>query len=155
MSHTHAHARSLQGANRLVFDALRQSDKPLGAYDLLAALGASGVKNPPTVYRALKRLVTLGLAHRIASLNAFIACDREHTTDVVGFAVCKTCGQVEEFDDQLLDAVILRLGEKCRFQTEQRVVELVGVCRNCGDADNSNDEPKNKKNNKDAKPCST
>jgi Fe2+ or Zn2+ uptake regulation protein len=73
----------------------------------------------------------------------------------VGFAVCKTCGQVEEFDDQLLDAVILRLGQEHRFQTEQRVVELVGICRNCDDSNNKSAEPKNNKNNSEAKPCST
>lgn len=101
-----SHSAALQGANRLVLEILQKSDKPLGAYDLLSALGQSGIKNPPTVYRALKRLTALGLAHRIASLNAFVACQCEHEGSVVGFAVCKSCKQVEEFEDHSLDDVI-------------------------------------------------
>jgi Fur family zinc uptake transcriptional regulator len=128
---------SLQGANRLILETLRQSNKPLGAYDLLSVLGAQGVKNPPTVYRALKRLVTLGLAHRVASLNAYVACCREHENDVVGFVVCRSCKHVEAFDDASLDAVIQKLGQQKRFQAEQRVVELVGICRECAEANES------------------
>jgi Fur family zinc uptake transcriptional regulator len=129
-----SHASSLRGANRLILETLRQSNKPLGAYDLLSVLGAQGVKNPPTIYRALKRLVTLGLAHRIASLNAYVACRREHKNHVVGFVVCRNCKQVEDFEDGSLDAVIHKLGQQKRFQTEQRVVELVGICRSCAEA---------------------
>ncbi|MEJ2123332.1 MAG: transcriptional repressor [Alphaproteobacteria bacterium] len=134
-----SHAHSLQGANRLILETLRQSNKPLGAYDLLSALGAHGVKNPPTVYRALKRLVTLGLAHRVASLNAYVACRREHKNHVVGFVVCRNCKHVEAFDDASLDAVIQKLGNQRHFQTEQRVVELVGICQECAEI-NENDE---------------
>jgi Fur family zinc uptake transcriptional regulator len=129
-----SHASSLQGANRLILETLRQSNKPLSAYDLLSVLGAQGVKNPPTVYRALKRLITLGLAHRIASLNAFIACRQEHENDVIGFAVCRNCREVEAFEDGMLDAVIQKLGQQKSFQTEQQVIELIGICRKCTDA---------------------
>ena len=127
-------ASSLQGASRLILETLRQSDKPLGAYDLLSALGTQGVKNPPTVYRALKRLVTLGLAHRITSLNAYIACRYEHENDVIGFVVCRNCRQVEPFEDGVLDAIIQKLGQQKSFHTEQQVVELVGICRKCAEA---------------------
>jgi Fur family zinc uptake transcriptional regulator len=128
---------SLKGANRLILETLRQSKKPLGAYELLSVLGSKGVKNPPTVYRALKRLVTLGLAHRITSLNAFIACRYEHENDVIGFVVCRNCRQVEAFEDGLLDAVIHKLGQQKHFQTEQQVVELVGICQECAEASES------------------
>lgn len=129
-----SNASSLQGANRLILETLRQSNTPLSAYDLLSVLGAQGIKNPPTVYRALKRLVALGLAHRIASLNAFIACCQEHENNVIGFVVCRNCREVEAFEDGVLDAVIQKLGQQKRFQTEQQVIELVGICRKCAEA---------------------
>lgn len=121
----------LRGPNRVVWDALRESRKAISAYDLLATLKQGGVNNPTTVYRALYKLVKLGLVHRIAALNGFIACHARNKHGVVGFTVCRSCKQVVEIDDPSLDEIIRRLGHEHHFHTEYEIVELVGVCRHC------------------------
>jgi Fur family zinc uptake transcriptional regulator len=57
-----------------VLEMLVTPPRPLNAYDLMAKLTPLAIASPPTVYRALKRLISDGKVHRIESLNAFIAC---------------------------------------------------------------------------------
>ena len=62
---------------RRVLELLLEAGQPVKAYDLIAAYGQSGVPaKPPTVYRALEFLSQQGFAHRIESLNAYVACRR-------------------------------------------------------------------------------
>ena len=57
-----------------MLELLLEADGPLKAYDLIAAFGEGGEPaKPPTVYRALEFLERLGFAHRIESLNAYVA----------------------------------------------------------------------------------
>ena len=123
--------------NQLVMSVLEDSEKPLTAYDILGKLATFGIKGPPTVYRALEKLMKDGLVHRIRSLNAFIACHKEtgctHTHHNT-FAVCNGCGKVEEIHDDRVTALIQELTHKQRFAVEQESIELVGRCFACQEA---------------------
>ena len=72
-------AQRLTPIRRKVLEALAASHKPLGAYDIMDAVGGPRPA-PITVYRALEFLIALGLVHRIASRNAFLACVNNHRT---------------------------------------------------------------------------
>lgn len=88
----------LNAPSRRVLRALYASPRPLKAYDLMHALAQGGrAAAPPTVYRALKFLIDAGLAHRIESLNAFIACRFPGAPHIAGFHVCERCGSAREF----------------------------------------------------------
>lgn len=65
------------------------------AYDLIAAFAPGGVK-PPTVYRALDFLIAHGFAHRVESLNAFIACTQVAPGHAPAFMICDCCGRADE-----------------------------------------------------------
>ena len=72
---TAANGARMTPVRRRVLEILLENHKALGAYDVLARLGAEGFGNqPPVAYRALEFLVEQGLAHRIQRLNAFTAC---------------------------------------------------------------------------------
>src|SRR4051812_32122076 len=88
--------------SKKILDLLHKQDKPLSAYDILDKLRKTGIKAPPTVYRALDTLIKRGLVHRIESLNAFVAChDHKHPEKhVARFAVCRECGAVEEIHEK-------------------------------------------------------
>jgi len=60
---------------RRVLELVWSSEKPLGAYDILAVLSEADRRRaaPPTVYRALGFLLNNGLVHRIASLGSNIS----------------------------------------------------------------------------------
>jgi len=83
----------------MVFTVLSKSDRPLTAYELLGRLRTKGITAPPTVYRSLERLIKDGLAHRLETLNAFVACAKPHHRSAAIFAICRKCGTTAEFSD--------------------------------------------------------
>ena len=60
--------------NEQVYRVLRSAQGPMTAYEILDAVRPQGISAPPTVYRALNRLMREGLAHRVESKNAYVAC---------------------------------------------------------------------------------
>ena len=130
---TDLHAPELTRNQALVHDTLCQADGPLGAYALLDRLRDRGFRAPLQVYRALDRLQTLGLVHRVESLNAFVAC--AHTDDiphdVMGFAICDDCGCVAEFADAAAVRTLHRWAREQGFRVDSATIELKGCCRAC------------------------
>ncbi len=118
-----------KSAGEKVMQLLGKSKKPLTAYDILARLS---IKTPPTVYRALNKLIKDGLVHRIESLNAFIPCrsgvDHDHADN---FAVCKSCGEVAEIHDGKVEKLLKNWSNEAKFTVERTVIELLGYCRKC------------------------
>lgn len=118
---------------KLVFGALSEANGPLTAYVILDLLRGDGFRAPLQVYRALDKLVASGMVHRLESLNAFVACRHpgcaEHKT--VAFAICNTCGQVNEFaPDEAVD-VLRKWATSTGFSLAQTTIELRGNCQNC------------------------
>jgi Fur family transcriptional regulator, zinc uptake regulator len=145
---------------RQVLEALYATHKPLGAYDLVALLasreeakssegesrdgkGRGGRSHeaksrplaPVTVYRALDFLMEQGLAHRLASRNAFVACPHGHGPgDLVAFLICEECGGVDERASAPLSQAVAGLLAGERFQPQRQVLEISGRCSHCREA---------------------
>jgi Fur family zinc uptake transcriptional regulator len=115
-----------------VIGLLRKSSKPMTAYELLDRLRPSGITAPPTIYRALDRLIDQGRAHRLESLNAFVACARPHHGAATLFSICGDCGVVQEFSDRTLNGQIAAWARKSAFAVERAVLEVRGRCGRCG-----------------------
>jgi Fur family zinc uptake transcriptional regulator len=83
------------------------------------------------VYRSLDRLIASGAAHRLESLNAFVACSHTVHKGSAMFAICDQCGGVDEFDEpRALDALASWAGE-ANFTLRQMTLELRGTCARC------------------------
>ena len=83
-----------------VFDTLKAETRPLTAYEVIDRVSTNGVWAPPTVYRALKRLIEESLVHRLESRNAFLACTHPHQHDArVVFAICVNSGITQKLSD--------------------------------------------------------
>ncbi len=132
--HGSAHAKDDLTRNQtLVLGALNNSKAPLSAYAILDALRGEGLRAPLQVYRALEKLVELGFVHRLESLNAFVACQHVGCdgVDSVAFAICGTCGKVDEVQDATLSQELKTVSEKTGFALAHSVVELRGTCGKC------------------------
>ncbi len=132
----HASAPTLAGRplsphSKRVLKLLGKSKKPLTAYEILDQLRDSGIKAPQTIYRALETLVERGLAHRIQSLGAFVACSNEEQDHGTQFAVCRDCGEVVELHDHRICMFIKEIGKSIKFHVEREVLELLGRCQRC------------------------
>lgn len=128
----------LNAKERLVLEALRAQPRPHSAYELIDELRSHGVSAPATVYRALQRLIKLGLAHRLETLNAFVACaDGEHcaATSSVVFAICDDCGRVEEISQIDMTPSVGTWAKASRFNVRSMTFELRGQCSSCSGND--------------------
>lgn len=124
--------RRIAANHQLVLDALRAAERPMTAYELLDAVRPAGITAPPTVYRALKRLIDDGRVHRVESLNAFVACGESHQEhSPVLFMICDECGDTKEVADSRTAARLSRCAAESDFAVQSTTVELHGSCGNC------------------------
>ena len=117
----------------VVLEALRESAGPMSAYQILAveSVREKGLKAPLTIYRALDKLVEVGLVHRIETLNAFVSCDQEHHTEPPAFMICEECKRIIEVGTRSIQRTVLKQAEEQGFQVNQMHVEVSGRCRKC------------------------
>lgn len=120
----------------LVLAALSEAEAPLSAYAILDRLQGKGIKAPLQVYRALEKLIDLGLVHRLESLSAFVVCDHhgDHAQHPVAFAICDACGLVSEFVDSSVQEGLVRWTQGHAFRPKRVTVEIRGLCESCDGA---------------------
>ena len=122
---------------RRVLEMLLESGEAVKAYDLIARYGTDGVAaKPPTVYRALEFLERQGMAHRIASISAYVACaghaDGPHgaAAHAAAFLICDCCGATREVhgpDRGAIDAAAAVAG----YEIARTTIEAHGRCQAC------------------------
>lgn len=124
---------TLSVPQRKVLAALQQATRPLSAYEILDQLRKKGVRSPPTVYRALDKLVGLGFVHRVETMGAFVACchAEEENCTPAALAICTSCGQVEELCGTTLDKTMRKLASSFLAQIDRQVIEIAGLCALC------------------------
>jgi len=117
----------------LVLGVLEQSSIPLSAYTILERLSEHGLRAPPQVYRALDKLLDLGLAHKLSSMNSFLAC--QHTQcgshRVTSFAICDECEKVSEIINTEFERHLNSLANDVGLRPTRSTIEIHGLCDEC------------------------
>lgn len=127
----------LTDIRRRVLEALAADHAPAGAYEVIERLTQGGERPPApiTVYRALDFLLEQGLAHRIESRNAFVACSRDHGAALDGapvvFLICERCGTVGEAATPAFADALQTLARASGFRPRAPVIEVSGECAHC------------------------
>ncbi|MBS0564042.1 MAG: transcriptional repressor [Proteobacteria bacterium] len=122
----------LTPVRRRVLEILLEEHRALGAYDVLERLARDGFGNqPPVAYRALDFLVDQGLAHRVARLNAFMACTHPGHSHTPAVLICRLCRTVAEAPGSRVRAAIDAEAETAGFAVERTTVEVLGLCPAC------------------------
>lgn len=133
----------LTDIRRHVLGLVLESEKPVGAYDLLDRLRSSrrGAA-PPTVYRALDFLLDQGMIHKVERLSAYVGCVHDTAADArhhhaAQFLICTRCGRTIELDDADAAAALERAATRTGFVPHRSTVEIEGLCAACagGSAD--------------------
>lgn len=123
---------NLTPLRRKVLELLIDQPGPAKAYDLLPLLDSASAKaKPPTIYRALEFLTRMGLAHRIESLNAFVACDVGACGRSTMFLICDACGRTEEFDAGHALVDLADAASRDGFAIARTTIEASGRCSAC------------------------
>ena len=123
----------LTAARRAIIDTLVESDGHVTADELTALVRerATGIGRM-TVYRTLDLLCDLGLlrpAYQGTGAAHYILLHDGHH-----HLVCSDCGRVIEFDDCGLDDLSAGVARRHGFRVEGHLLELYGVCADCGEA---------------------
>ena len=126
-----ARGQKLTRIRRKVLQLLIEAPGPAKAYDLLENLDGEGSAKPPTVYRALEFLQDLGLAHKIESLNAYVACGHASHRHSAIFLICEKCGRAEELHSVTTTDALKVETEAAGFALTRATIEARGLCRNC------------------------
>lgn len=127
----HAKGQKLTPIRRKVLRLLLESAEPAKAYDLLANLDGEGSAKPPTIYRALDFLQSVGLAHKIESLNAYVACGHANHIHSAVFLICEICGAAEELHAEGTSRALEDETSAAGFTIQNAVIEARGTCRKC------------------------
>ncbi|KAG0192551.1 hypothetical protein DFQ28_008673 [Apophysomyces sp. BC1034] len=134
LAHAYCRGRgeSLTPLRQKVLSLLLQSGRATKAYTLLDEMRKIHPGSaPPTVYRALDFLQSVGLVHRIESINAFAVChDLTHCRHGI-LIVCQSCGAVAEIDAPGVHHALVDKIESTGFKLAGGELELKGVCTEC------------------------
>jgi Fur family zinc uptake transcriptional regulator len=127
-----ADGQKLTPARRRVLQLLMQAGQPVKAYDLIATYGEGGgaPAKPPTVYRALEFLERQGLAHRIESLAAYVACRRGDGGHAAAFLICDCCGRTQEVEAPVAEA-LKQVASDSGYALQSVAIEAHGRCVAC------------------------
>lgn len=131
-----AEPQSQDGLTRnqnLVLKALTEARSPLSAYTILDRLRGDGFRAPLQVYRALEKLIEIGIVHRLESMNSFVACSQAQCEShgQTAFTICQNCGEVTELADDELDSHLKAMAARSGFDVRHSTIELRGFCRDC------------------------
>ncbi|MDE0302680.1 MAG: transcriptional repressor [Gammaproteobacteria bacterium] len=126
--------KRLTDNRRAVLELLLDSHCALGAYEILRRFDWGGrAQAPVQVYRALEFLESMGLVHRVASSNAYVACYQLDERHGAVLFVCKACGVVMEREEIKLGSMMDKLAQQSGFTIHTRLLEAVGYCPNCAE----------------------
>jgi len=118
---------------RRVLELLLTAAEPVKAYDLIARYGTEGqAAKPPTVYRALEFLERKGMAHRIASISAYVACTAANDAPghAAAFLICDCCGATQEVPAPAGQTFALA-ADAAGYAIERTTIEGHGRCPVC------------------------
>jgi Fur family zinc uptake transcriptional regulator len=117
-----------------ILTILGESPAPLGAYAIIEELSRREGKQiaPPTVYRTLEFFLEHGFLHKIESRNAYAPCEHLGHAHQGVLLLCEKCGRSDEIEDSALDRKLRETTERAGFAVRRRMIELVGLCRECG-----------------------
>jgi len=116
---------------RQVLGLLLEAEGPVTAYELLDRLRAERSATPAGVYRSLDFLVGHGLAHRLDSRKAFVACIHPDHPHVSQFLICRRCGTAVEVEDERISSVVGEWSQRLGFEVEAESLEVSGSCATC------------------------
>jgi Fur family zinc uptake transcriptional regulator len=128
-----AAGESMTPIRRRVLQLLLETNGPAKAYDLLERMQneTGGRAKPPTIYRALDFLTRLGIAHRLETLNAYVACERGACARATIFLLCESCGRSDEFDAGHASVDLEEAARGRGFRINRTMIEVRGECAKC------------------------
>lgn len=121
---------------QLIRDCLKTSGRHMTVDEIYSSINKEDEKiSIATIYRNLKMLEEQGVIKKLymaedAPLFYEMNDSDEHTHHHL---VCKKCGAIIDFDEDLLDSLEKTIYEKKGFKIQDHRVVFYGLCKDCRD----------------------
>lgn len=116
---------------RKVLELILKQGRAVKAYDLIRLIStAEKEAKPPTIYRSLDFLLKVGLIHRVAAIDAFMACSHPHHGEASQLLICGECGDVEEVESDNVGVALRAVARSHHFRPDT-TIEIPGLCSDC------------------------
>ena len=117
-----------------VFEALREAETPVSAYDIAELISKREDRRVPanSIYRILDLFVEANLAHRIESANAYVVNRHPACRHDCIFLICDACAKVLHLDDDKATQVLRGAAVTSGFIPRRPILEMRGLCSDCG-----------------------
>ena len=120
----------------LIVSAFLEAGGHLDVEHLLARVRSADPKvSAATVYRTMKLLTEVGIAHAQHFGDGHTryesAVDREHHDHLI----CQSCGKIIEFENDRIESLQDAVARKHGFTVRHHKLELYGICRECAAAE--------------------
>lgn len=127
-----AAGKRLNDNHRCVLSVLLNDHRAVGVYDIAAVSAEHGkALQPVQIYRALDTLMELGVAHRVESANAYLACHADGPCTAPQIMICTACRRVAEMENDDVHAALNEATSQNGFVLQEQHVELLGLCPDC------------------------
>ena len=115
-----------------VIEILNKAQRPASPYEIQDLLRHQDSHlNHVTIYRVLKLLCHLNLAHKLPSEKGFIKCLLGNREGCHRFIICNKCGAIQEYADDKLCRTEKKIARNIGFHAEYHVSESYGLCSDC------------------------
>lgn len=116
----------------LILDVFLRTEKHLSSEDLynLVKLEDPSIGHT-TVYRTLKLLTEAGLAREVRFGDNRTHYEHNYKHQHHDHMICTECGKIIEFFSAELEAIQDAIAAKHRFQINQHLLRLLGICADC------------------------
>lgn len=84
-----------------------------------------------TVYRALKLLVSCGLASECTFEDSAARYEPTHRSEHHDHLICRVCGRIIEFENDKIERLQRDVARKYGFHVSAHRLQLYGECRQC------------------------
>lgn len=84
-----------------------------------------------TVYRALKLLVSCGLANECSFDDAAVRYEPVHHAEHHDHLICRSCGRIIEFENAKIEKLQRDVARRYGFHVSAHKLQLYGECRVC------------------------
>ena len=127
------HAHELTKNQTLVLDALSKTDGPLSAYSLLDKLRSHRLSCTAAGLSRARQAMEFGLVHgwKASTFSWPVRIRTTISMVLIAFAICDSCGQVDEFSDQVVEKRLKGWSKEHAFKLAKTTIEMRGTCSNC------------------------
>ncbi len=116
----------------LILDVFLRTEEHLSSEDLYRLVHKEDSSvGQTTVYRTLKLLAEAGLAREVRFGDGLTHYEHHYKHQHHDHMICSNCGKIIEFYSAELEAIQDAMAAKHKFQVEQHLLRIIGICADC------------------------